>query len=125
MLGIGADTKDGPEAIAWKQNQEFEAVLLRLNKGKAREAPSSATIPTADVVTTAEMDMDPSGSHASEKQLKRQRKEEKRRRKEERALRRASKALSKSEKEETAAEDVGIVSMASPSSRLIAPLRMA
>jgi Pin2-interacting protein X1 len=31
MLGIGADNRDGPEAIAWKQNQDFEGVLKRLN----------------------------------------------------------------------------------------------
>ena len=37
MLGIGAAHQRDPNGLAWKQNQEFESVLRRLNEGLAKE----------------------------------------------------------------------------------------
>jgi Pin2-interacting protein X1 len=37
MLGIGAAQQRDPNGVAWKQNQEFESVLRRLNEGLAKE----------------------------------------------------------------------------------------
>lgn len=40
MLGIGADHQKSPNGIAWKQNQDFENLLKRLNGGSADEQTS-------------------------------------------------------------------------------------
>ncbi|KAG8980880.1 hypothetical protein FRB93_008885 [Tulasnella sp. JGI-2019a] len=92
MLGIGANTKDGPDAIAWKQNQEFEAMLSRLNKGKSRDttdSPGETSQQERDDSEPAELEVEVSTS-TSEKEQKCRRKEEKRQRKEERARRKAA-----------------------------------
>lgn len=77
MLGIGANNRDGPDAIAWKQSQEFEAVLARLNKGKSRELTSVTEGGGGDGVV-ADQSVGPSGSRLSERDEKRKQKEERR-----------------------------------------------
>ncbi|KAG8952737.1 hypothetical protein FRC04_003660 [Tulasnella sp. 424] len=91
MLGIGANRPDGPEAIAWKQNQDFESVLKRLNQ---ESESSSASPPEEAEMTPSEDTEEVADERAKRKEEKRRRKEEKRARKEERA----KKKLEKNEK---------------------------
>lgn len=95
MLGIGANRPDGPEAIAWKQNQDFERVLKRLNQ----ESQSSSATPPAESEATPAEDTEEA---VDEKTHPR---EEKRRRKEEKRIRKEKKAKRKLEKEKEAAAD--------------------
>lgn len=44
QLGIGANRPGGPEAIAWKQNNEFEDVLARLNASGSKSADGTEEI---------------------------------------------------------------------------------
>ncbi|KAG8890014.1 hypothetical protein FRB98_001449 [Tulasnella sp. 332] len=94
MLGIGADMKEGPDAVAWKQNQEFEAVLSRLNKGKCRDTTESLPVETSER-DDLEEEVETSASRGvllDDKEQGRRRKEDRRRRKEERAKRKTVKA---------------------------------
>ncbi|KAG9044487.1 hypothetical protein FS837_008082 [Tulasnella sp. UAMH 9824] len=95
MLGIGANRPDGPEAIAWKQNQDFESVLKRLNQ----ESQSSSATPPAESEATPAEDTE----EAEDKRTNR--KEEKRRRKEEKRARKEEKTKGKLEKEKKAAAE--------------------
>ncbi|KIO16476.1 hypothetical protein M407DRAFT_33874 [Tulasnella calospora MUT 4182] len=95
MLGIGANRPDGPEAIAWKQNQDFESVLKRLNQ----ESQSSSATPPAESEATPAEDTEEA---VEEKTPPR---EEKRRRKEEKRIRKEEKAKRKLEKEKEAAAE--------------------
>lgn len=88
MLGIGANRPDGPEAIAWKQNQDFESVLKRLNQ---ESQSSSATPPAESEATPAEDTEEAADERTNRKEEKRRRKEEKRARKEEKAKRKLEK----------------------------------
>ncbi|KAF7980809.1 hypothetical protein HWV62_36418 [Athelia sp. TMB] len=47
MLGIGSGQTNDPNAIAWKQNKDFEALLKRLNEGK-EESQTKPEIKQAD-----------------------------------------------------------------------------
>ncbi|KAG8991327.1 hypothetical protein FRB90_001391 [Tulasnella sp. 427] len=108
MLGIGANRPDGPEAIAWKQNQDFESVLRRLNQES--QSGSETPLERSEATPTKE------AAEASDKgDDEKKRKEEKRKRKEEKRARKEEKARSKLEKEDTA-EVAAVAAEASSSS---------
>lgn len=83
MLGIGANRPDGPEAIAWKQNKDFESVLERLNQAQNADSQGSSAS---------------SNDEEDKDEERRKRKEERRKRKEERARRKEEKRRKKAEK---------------------------
>ena len=43
MLGIGAGAPQGPDAIAWKQNRDYELLLKRLNESNKDEVGEDET----------------------------------------------------------------------------------
>lgn len=92
MLGIGANRPDGPEAIAWKQNKDFEGVLERLNKAQTDDGPDATLQDAAEEVSEPEGVEGGDAERRKRKEEKRQRKEAKKRLKEEKKKRKEADA---------------------------------
>ncbi|KIJ15456.1 hypothetical protein PAXINDRAFT_155504 [Paxillus involutus ATCC 200175] len=56
MMGIGAQHQRDPNGIAWKQNQEFEALLKRLNEGVEGEEGTEGMVEGKDEGEGEEME---------------------------------------------------------------------
>lgn len=86
LLGIGGPTAgaNDPDALAWKQNREFESVLKRLNgeeEEKMNQALLHGFVPGEITESTIEEQQEATREVLGEKEEKRRRKEERRRRK--------------------------------------------
>jgi hypothetical protein len=92
QLGIGAGRPDGPDAIAWKQAQEFEGLLERLNAAGGE----------AEDMIEAEEEREEVGGDETEDKARRKerRREEKRKAKEAKAALEASGSSTPSTPEE-------------------------
>ncbi|KAG8898287.1 hypothetical protein FRB99_007547 [Tulasnella sp. 403] len=122
MLGIGGDRPDGPDAIAWKQNKDFEGVLERLNR--VRQDESSATPSDADGESKDNADQVETGkAEPSSSDDRKGRKLEKKQRKAEKALRKARKQKGKEKADGENGEQE--VSRTADSVRAKPPIRMA
>ncbi len=80
MMGIGAAHQKDPNGIAWKQNKDFENVLMRLNaaQGGAQVVEEQFALGGQFISETKAADND----GADEKETKKEKKEKKRKREE-------------------------------------------
>ncbi|KAG7449740.1 uncharacterized protein BT62DRAFT_1073164 [Guyanagaster necrorhizus] len=112
MMGIGAAHQKDPNGIAWKQNRDFENVLMRLNAAQGGGEDVEEQFALAGQFISESKVTDDGGSN--EKKTKKKEKNEKKRQREEKGDEESKKKAKKAKAEPADAVEESVVPAAKP-----------